>query len=315
MKTTKLIPLVIAAVGLGLGVARAQTGLSGKLVYVDALTGDLRVRYLATGDDPPIPYRPGISKPHVRISPLGDDRVAVTVGGRKISGIRVFQFFRSGNTITVANEKTITTSGWANWPTWSANGEWLAYGDNAKKTRGLWTRRSDGSGSATRLIDPGGFPFPVWSPTMTPNPDGSITTQIAFVSPQGSRGNENDLWSIDVTVSAAGTISASNAARVLALDGHDADLDWQPSGRIAFNFHMGPTLGSQIHTFDPETGEVTQLRGGIEPRWSPDASRIAFRHEGDIWIMSADGTLIDENPGTPEIDPFILESGHATWGP
>ncbi len=315
MKPTNILFAPLLALTLGLSTAQAQTTqlLPGKIVYVDALTGDLRVRYLATGEDLSIPYRPGIAKIHVRLSPLGDDRVAVTVGGRKIAGIRVFQFFRSGNTITVANEKTITTSGSAAWPTWPANGEWIAFGDGGQKTKGIWVRKADGSGVATRLVNHGGFP--VWSPNVTLNPDGTLlTTQIAFVSPQGSAGNANDIWLMNVTV-ANGIISAANAARLLALAGHDLDLDWQPSGLIAFNFHMGPSLGQQIHTVDPLTLNVMQLRGGIESRWSPVGSQIAFRSSGDIWIMDTDGTLIDEDPSTAEIDPFIVGSGHATWSP
>lgn len=322
MKRTLLSLAMIIATSIVLVSSSALAALPGKIVYVDAVSGDLRVRYLDTGQDLSIPYRPGIAKEHVRLSPLGDDRVAVWVSGRKVSGIRVFQFTKSGNNISVnlATEKTITASGSANWPTWSVNGEWIAYGDAQTKTKGLWVRKADGSGTAKRLFNSGdAFPFPVWSPNAVMAPDGKlISTRIACVVPT-SIGSEKDIWTMDVSVDGTGNINEVNAAPLMFLAGLDVDLDWQPSGRIAFNFHMGQVLGQQIHTVDPAAADpastLLQLVGGIEPRWSPDATMIAFRNGGDIWIMDANGTLMDSDPNTPQTDPFIIGSGHATWGP
>jgi hypothetical protein len=72
---------------------------------------------------------------------------------------------------------------------------------------------------------------------------------------------------------AAGTASATTA-------GHD--------GRIAFN------RGGDIYTAELNgTGlkRLTTNRGGNGwPNWSPDGSRIAWVHNGQVWLMNADGS-------------------------
>src|ERR1039457_7570944 len=61
------------------------------------------------------------------------------------------------------------------------------------------------------------------------------------------------------------------------------------NGRIAYD------LASNIWTIQPNGSGAVQLMIGhnsLNPRWSPDGSRIAFNRYNDLWIMNANGSHI-----------------------
>jgi Tol biopolymer transport system component len=74
---------------------------------------------------------------------------------------------------------------------------------------------------------------------------------------------------------------------------------WSIEGTIAFwegtpTGEDGGPSDAEIYTVPATGGPVTRLTHDavhdIEPAWSPDGSRIAYWHDGALWIMRADGT-------------------------
>jgi Tol biopolymer transport system component len=61
-----------------------------------------------------------------------------------------------------------------------------------------------------------------------------------------------------------------------------------------------------MHKMDLETKEATQLTdtgSDTRPRWSPDATRLAYSHRGAIWVMNADGSGKREIKGRAVVSP------------
>ena len=48
-------------------------------------------------------------------------------------------------------------------------------------------------------------------------------------------------------------------------------------------------------------GELTQIREGYYPRWSPDGNYIVFQHDNEIWTINADGTQLTQLTNTSKI--------------
>jgi Tol biopolymer transport system component len=58
---------------------------------------------------------------------------------------------------------------------------------------------------------------------------------------------------------------------------------WSPNGKkIAYN---------GIVVMNADGSGVTRLPAGLDPAWSPDGRKIAFAYNGDIYIMTARGTV------------------------
>lgn len=66
--------------------------------------------------------------------------------------------------------------------------------------------------------------------------------------------------------------------------------------KLVFNSTIG-TMSSYkevIWISNLDGGELTQLREGTKPRWSPDGNEIVFEHQGDIWKINVDGTQLTQ---------------------
>ena len=56
-----------------------------------------------------------------------------------------------------------------------------------------------------------------------------------------------------------------------------------------------------IWTSNLNGGELTQLREGIYPQWSPDGTKIIFEHKKEIWLINSDGTNLMQLTNTSDI--------------
>lgn len=68
-----------------------------------------------------------------------------------------------------------------------------------------------------------------------------------------------------------------------------------------------------IWTSNLNGGELTQLREGVYPQWSPDGSKIVFEHKNEIWLIDADGTNLMQLTNTLNINeslPSFSPDGH-----
>jgi dipeptidyl aminopeptidase/acylaminoacyl peptidase len=73
------------------------------------------------------------------------------------------------------------------------------------------------------------------------------------------------------------------------------DLNVSPDGKSVLYVPTSAAKGyvPQVFAVGPELTEPSQLthgeKGAVYPRWSPDAKKIAFLSEGNLWIMPAAG--------------------------
>ena len=60
-----------------------------------------------------------------------------------------------------------------------------------------------------------------------------------------------------------------------------------------------------IWTCGVNGSDLTQMREGRHPMWSPDGSLIVFSHKSDIWSMKEDGTELMQLTNTPDFTEGI----------
>jgi Tol biopolymer transport system component len=182
-------------------------------------------------------------------------------------------------------------------PVWSPDSDELVFvkvnsAMNSDDTASLRIINADGSGlMRLETADLTHFLNPDWSP------DGS---KIAFES-------FGDNWDI-YTVNADGTGNVTNLTNNFFFD---SEPQWSPDGsKIAFvaerdRSQESPELvNNEIYVMNPDGSGQTRLTnnagGDIEPRWSPDGTKIAFSRytaysplessEQGVYVMNSDGS-------------------------
>jgi len=83
------------------------------------------------------------------------------------------------------------------------------------------------------------------------------------------------------------------------------------SNKVVFNSVQYASPGSAtghkylIWTCNLDGGELTQIKEGSQPRWSPDGNKIVFAHSNDIWVVDADGTNLMQLTNTAKISEAL----------
>jgi Tol biopolymer transport system component len=85
------------------------------------------------------------------------------------------------------------------------------------------------------------------------------------------------------------------------------------NGRILFDYRSAGSPGTQLWSVDPVSEATTDLSGkhfgDDEPNASADGKKIAFRNNGDVWVMHADGS------GRKDLTPGYRNATYPAWSP
>lgn len=182
------------------------------------------------------------------------------------------------------------------WPTWSPDGQWIAFESDRGGDREIWKMRVDGSDLFRLTNSLGEDRHPDWAP------DG---TRIAFTS---ERSGDKDIW-----VMAA---DGSNPVNLTRSAGRDRYPVWSPDGRrIAFNTIRDGNQEIYIMNADGSAPRNVTRSPSIEglADWSPDGQRLVLYSdlEGNKEIYVVDlatdqWTNVSRDPASDEF---------CTWSP
>ena len=227
----------------------------------------------------------------VELAPLypGDIDHAVSPDGRRVA----FVSARDGNEelyvadMRAGEVRRLTHSKQAadRRPTWSPNGQSLAWQSGPPGATDLFLMRADGSRKRLLVGGGGDDADPAWSP------DG---TRIAFSS---NRSGRRQLWAAS---------PAGGEPELLAdIPGRTGAPAWSPGGR-RLAFARESAGDSDIWVLDLLDGRARALTRGAgwdsRPDWSPAGTHIAFARaaasRSSIWVVGADGAPGRQVTGT-----------------
>lgn len=148
----------------------------------------------------------------------------------------------------------------------------------------LWKIAAEGGGSPIKITSGGASDF--YYPTFTK--DGNY---IVYAS-------EGQLWKV----------RSDGAGGKMRIPGTGNGTDTSPhvssNNKLVFNSvqyaNQASGVGAKylIWTCNMDGGELTQIKEGSQPRWSPDGQKIVFSHQDEIWIVNADGTNLTQLTNT-----------------
>ncbi len=216
-----------------------------------------------------------------RLSP-GGDRLAVSVQRGDNWDVWVYDIERQ-----VATRLTFE-DGYDADPVWSPDGRWVAFAsDRADGQVATYRTRSDGTGEAEQLTEPGTIEFPAplsWSP------DGSNL----IVTTPGSNGSDDLLL---VPADGSGEPEPYLSTPFDESDGH-----FSPDGRwIAYR--SNETGGSEIYVRSTEGPGKWQISdgGGWQPLWSGDTKTLFYRSREGLNAVPVEARGDEFRAGRPEL--------------
>jgi len=173
------------------------------------------------------------------------------------------------------------------WPTWSADGQRLAFHSDRAGSFDIWIVNVDGSGLRRLTESPADDRYPAWSP------DGQT---IAYTS---NRSGNEDVWVVDVVEALAGAAD-ENAVNLTQAPERDRYPMWSPDGsRLTFNTNRDGDYEVYVMNADGSGQEnisrsPTSTEGLAD--WSPDGRSLV---------------LYSDRPGNK--DEFVVDLETGQW--
>jgi Tol biopolymer transport system component len=169
-------------------------------------------------------------------------------------------------------------------PTWSPDGQKLAFVTGRDGNPEIYVMNANGSGQQRLTLNTHHDHLPLWSPK---------GDRIAFVS---NRNDTTDLYVMKPDGSSQQRITHSATV--------EYDPEWSPDGSL-IAFHGGNIDTTQIYAVALD-GRETRLTNSLqpvrEPSWSPDGKRIAYAGYDGIHVMDRNGSNDHVVPTTDRFD-------------
>jgi photosystem II stability/assembly factor-like uncharacterized protein len=231
-------------------------------------------------------------------APPQPTRIAYVSISQNQSIWRIFTMNADGS----ARRQLTNSSGRDYAPSWSPDGQRIAFVSERDGNPEIYVMNADGSGQTRLTVSPGGDTTPAWSP------DGR---RIAFSSQRkGSR--------LLFVMQSDGRAQTQLTFSTSSNPPNDLAPTWSPDGQhIAFTSMRGRTTYSEIYTINANGAGLRRLTNTLEedtdPAWSPDGQVIAYASgyypRYQLMSMRADGSqqqLLNMNFDT---------GGHPSWSP
>jgi Tol biopolymer transport system component len=166
------------------------------------------------------------------------------------------------------------------WPTWSADGQRVAFHSDRSGNWDIWVVNVDGSGLTNLTNQPGDDRYAAWSR------DGK---KIAFTS---KRGGNQDVWVMNA--------DGSNPVNLTNAEGRDRYPMWAPDGkRLTFNSNRDGNF--EVYMMNADGSDQRNISNSPETTegladWSPDGERLV---------------LYSDRPGNKDV--FVLNLSDGRW--